>query len=197
MEENKKEVRNLQNQIQVKTDEEKRTVEGYALLFNTPSDGLSFTEIIERGALDGVIAKSDVFALLNHDFSKGVLARSNKGSGSLSLSVDDKGLLYRFEAPKSSVGTETVEHLDRGEINESSFSFDVESDTWTKDDKGHYTRTIHKIGNLYDVSPVYSAAYSKTSVYTRGKEDLDKSEDEIASHELDSYYEKINKSINI
>lgn len=197
MEENKKEVRNLQNQIQVKTDEEKRTVEGYALLFNTPSDGLSFTEIIERGALDGVIAKSDVFALLNHDSSRGVLARSNKGSGSLSLSVDDKGLFYRFEAPKSAVGVETVEHLDRGEISESSFSFDVESDTWTKDDKGHYTRTIHKIGNLYDVSPVYSAAYSKTSVYTRGKEDLEKSEEEIASHELDSYYENINKSINI
>jgi len=197
MEENKKEVRNLQNQIQVKTDEEKRTVEGYALLFNTPSDGLSFTEIIERGALDGVIAKSDVFALLNHDSSRGVLARSNKGSGSLSLSVDDKGLLYRFDAPKSSIGVETIEHLDRGEISESSFSFDVESDTWTKDKDGHYTRTIHKIGNLYDVSPVYSAAYSKTSVYTRGKEDLEKSEEEIASHELDSYYENINKSINI
>lgn len=33
-----------------------------------------------------------------------------------------------------------------------------------------WKRTVHKIGNLYDVSPVYNAAYSKTSVYMRGKE---------------------------
>ena len=64
MEENKKEIRNLQ--MQITSDEEKRTVEGYALLFETPSDGLGFTEKIERGALDGVIEKSEVFALLNH-----------------------------------------------------------------------------------------------------------------------------------
>ena len=67
MEVNKKEIRNLQTEFKVNTDDEKRTVEGYALLFDTPSDGLSFTEKIERGALDGVIEKSDVFALLYHD----------------------------------------------------------------------------------------------------------------------------------
>lgn len=197
-EENKKETRNFVSNINVTgEDDEKRTVEGYAMLFDTPSDGLSFTEKIERGALDGVIGKSDVFALLNHDQFRGILARSNKGKGSLTLGVDDKGLLYRFEAPKTPLGDELLENLKRGEVNQSSFCFDVESDTWTKDKNGHYTRTIHKIGNLYDVSPVYNAAYSKTSVYARGKEDLDKSEKEIAQHELDTYYENLNRSINI
>lgn len=35
---------------------------------------------------------------------------------------------------------------------------------------GTWKRTVSKIGNLYDVSPVYNAAYSKTSVYMRGKD---------------------------
>lgn len=66
-EENK---RKSKSELQITSDEEKRTVEGYALLFETPSDGLGFTEKIERGALDGVIEKSDVFALLNHSSQK-------------------------------------------------------------------------------------------------------------------------------
>lgn len=38
----KKEIRNTSFQVQVTGEnEEKRTVEGYALLFDTPSDGLS------------------------------------------------------------------------------------------------------------------------------------------------------------
>ena len=50
----KKEIRNTAYQVQVTGEsEEKRTVEGYAVLFNTPSDGLYFEEVIERGALDG------------------------------------------------------------------------------------------------------------------------------------------------
>lgn len=197
MEVNKKEIRNLQTEFKVNTDDEKRTVEGYALLFDTPSDGLSFTEKIERGALDGVIEKSDVFALLNHDMGKGILGRSNKGSGSLSLTVDNKGLLYRFEAPKTELGDELLENLRRGEVNQSSFSFTVAEDKWAKDKNGKWSRSIAKIDELYDVSPVYNAAYSKTSVYMRGKEDLEKQEDEIAQHEREELYNKTAKLLNI
>ena len=177
--------------------EEKRTVEGYALLFDTPSDGLSFEEVIERGALDGVVAKSDVFAVLNHDQSRGILARSKEGAGSLHLSVDDKGLKYRFEAPKTALGEELLENLRRGEIDQSSFCFDVESDTWEKKDNGTWKRTVHKIGNLYDVAPVYNAAYSKASVYLRGKE---KAEEELRKREQtvpEEYYQTIEKSLNL
>lgn len=195
----KKEIRNTSFQVQVTGEnEEKRTVEGYALLFDTPSDGLSFTEVIQRGALDGVLAKSDVFAILNHDQRRGILARSRNGQGSLTLSVDSKGLKYRFEAPKTALGDELLENIRRGEIQESSFCFDVEKDTWERQKDGNWKRTIEKIGNLYDVSPVYNGAYSKTSVYMRGKE--------LAEEELrkknqgevpESYYESIEKALNI
>lgn len=154
---NKKEIRNTPFQVQVTgEDEEKRTIEGYALLFDTPSDGLSFTEVIQRGALDGVLAKSDVFALLNHDQSRGILARCKNGQGSLVLSVDDKGLKFRFEAPKTALGDELRENIRRGEIEECSFCFDVEKDTWEKQKNGSWKRSIEKIDNLYDIAPVYN-----------------------------------------
>lgn len=194
----KREIRNTSFQVQVTGEnEEKRTVEGYAMLFDTPSDGLSFTEVIKRGALDGVLEKSDVFALLNHDQRRGVLARSKYGKGSLSLSVDDKGLKYRFDAPKTALGDELLENIRRGEIGESSFCFDVEKDTWEKRSDGSWKRTIEKFGNIYDTSPVYNGAYSKTSVYMRGKE---AAEEELRYREQEipeSYYQNIEKSLNI
>lgn len=194
----KKEIRNTSFQVQVTGEEgDKRTVEGYALLFGVSSDGLSFEEVIERGALDGVIGKSDVFALLNHRQDRGILARCNNGTGSMSLSVDSKGLKYRFDAPKTALGDELMENINRGEINESSFCFDVEKDTWEKKSDGTWKRTVHKIGNLYDVSPVYNAAYSKTSVYTRGKEQAEAELIGKSIENLDEYFNTIEKSLNL
>ncbi len=190
----KREIRNTSYEVTV--DNESRTVEGYAMLFDTPSTGLSFTEVIERGALDGVLAKSDVFALLNHNQNRGILARSNKGKGSLMLTVDQKGLKYRFEAPNTPIGEELLENLKRGEIDSSSFAFTVEKDTWERGSDGKTKRTIQKIAELYDVSPVYNAAYSKTSVYKRGMENLEAEEQRASEEVLKSYYANIEKKFN-
>lgn len=190
MEENKREVRNTDSSLTVQ-DEEKRTVEGYALLYDVMSDNIGdFEEVIQRGALDGVIERSDVFALLNHDRYRGVLARSKNGTGSLTLEEDEKGLKYRFEAPKTALGDELLENIRRGEVDQSSFCFAVKEDRWEKKDDGTWKRTIVKIDQLYDVSPVYNAAYSKTSVYLRGKEEAEK---EL----LRGYYATIERQLNI
>lgn len=164
------EIRNTLGKVLRQEDAESRKVEGYALLFNTTSDNLSFEEVIEPSALDGVIARSDVFALLNHRKDRGILARSYMGEGSLTLEVDEKGLKYTFDAPKTALGEELLENLRRGEINQSSFAFTVREDKWTKKEDGSWKRNIIQFDELYDVSPVYNAAYSKTSVYMRGKE---------------------------
>lgn len=195
--ENKKEIRNAA--YQVTSDEEKRTVEGYALLFDTQSDALPFDEVIERGALDGVIEKSDVFALLNHSQDRGVLARSKKGSGSLTLSVDSKGLKYRFEAPRTALGDELLENIKRGEVDESSFAFTVAQDKWEKQSNGRWKRSVQKMEEIFDVSPVYNAAYSATSVYTRGKEQAEqelRNQQEKEQKKLDEYYNRIEKQFN-
>lgn len=189
--------RNYAFPVTVTGEDEKRTVEGYALLFDTASDGLSFVEIIERGALEGVIEQSNVFALLNHDADRGILARSKNGVGSLSLEVDDKGLKYRFEAPKTALGDELLEYLRRGEISESSFAFTVESETWKVKEDDTWERTIHKIKRLYDVSPVFDAAYSATSVNLRGKEQVEsemlaaRNRAEAHKDEMNTYYSNL------
>lgn len=191
----KREIRNITGQVFRAAEADSRKVEGYAMLFDTPSDGLTFEEVISREALDGVISRSDVLALMNHSVDRGVLARSENGEGSLQLEVDEKGLIYRFEAPNTSLGDELLENLRRGEIKQSSFAFDVESDKWERKADGTWKRTINKFGHLYDVSPVYHAAYSKTSVYMRGKE-LEEKRLEEKNKVPDGYYSQIENQFN-
>lgn len=145
-----------------------RKVEGYASVFNSRSKDLGgFTEIIDPSAFAGVIERSDVLALLNHDKDRGVLARSRNGVGSLTLEIDERGLHYSFEAPHTALGDELIEGLKRGDIYTSSFSFKVSGDKWEKEEDGRYLRTITQIDRLFDVSPVYNAAYEDTSVAMR------------------------------
>ena len=191
----KREIRNITGQVFRAAEADSRKVEGYAMLFDTPSDGLNFEEVISREALEGVISRSDVLALMNHSVDRGVLARSENGEGSLQLEVDEKGLIYRFEAPHTSLGDELLENLRRGEIKQSSFAFDVESDKWERKADGTWKRTINKFGHLYDVSPVYHAAYSKTSVYMRGKE-LEEKRLEEENKVPEGYYSQIENQFN-
>lgn len=191
------EQRNTTFPVSVTEENEKRTVEGYAMLFGVKSDGLDFEEVIERGALDGVIEKSDVFALLNHNRDRGILARSVNGKGSLTLTVDSKGLKYRFEAPRTMLGDELLENLRRNEINQSSFAFTVADggEKWERMKSGKWKRTISQFARIYDVSPVYNAAYSKTTVCMRGKEQVEK-ELEERKEVGEEYYNNIINSLN-
>ena len=138
-----KEKRSITSELTVQTDS--RLVEGYSLLFNTESRDLGgFKETISPEALEGVIEQSDVFCLLNHQKDRGVLARSKNGKGSLMLEIDERGLKYLFEAPKTALGDELLEYLTRGDITGSSFAFSVAEDEWKALDNGTYKRTIKK-----------------------------------------------------
>jgi uncharacterized protein len=181
-----KEIRNLADS-KISADDS-RTVEGYAVIFNSESRDLGgFNEIIEKDALNGIIDKSDVFCYLNHDDKRGVLARSNKGKGSLCLEIDEVGLRYAFEAPKTALGDELLEGIRRGDISASSFAFTCGEDKWEKRADGTYLRHITNIKALYDVSPVYTPAYDATSVDTRGLDELKDAE----KKELDIYYKEL------
>lgn len=185
-----KEIRN--NNLELRVTPESRLVEGYALVFNSESNDLGgFIEMIDRSALDGVLEKSDILCLLNHNEDRGVLARSNKGKGSLVLEVDDRGLKYLFEAPKTALGDELLEGIRRGDISTSSFAFTCGKDNWTKRSDGTYLRTINSISELFDVSPVYKAAYNATSVNTRGLDEA-KAKDKA---ELDKYYSDLREQL--
>ena len=171
-----KEIRNIG---EIRANAESRNVDGYALVFNSLSENLGgFREqILPEAVQDGVIERSDVMAVLNHDASRGILARSRYGSGTLTLEADEKGLRYTFDAPHTALGDECLEYLRRGDINQSSFAFAVAEDAWEKQGDGTYIRTIKKFERLYDVSPVFTPAYAETSVSCRSFDEF-KAEEE-------------------
>lgn len=151
--------------------QDSRTVEGYAVVFNSQSEDLGFYETINPTAItEEVLMRSDVFCLFNHDQDK-VLARSKYGTGSLQLQLDEQGLKYTFTAPNTDLGDELLEYLRRGDIDSSSFAFTVSTDegseVWTTGTDGRQYREILKIDELHDVSPVWNPAYTSTTVSQR------------------------------
>jgi len=185
-----KEIRNIQNRI-TRTSEDSRLVEGVAVVFNSDSQDMGYFETIAPSAIDeDTIKRSDIFAYLNHDESRGVLARSRYGVGSLYLSLENDGLHYRFEAPKTTLGDELLSYLSRGEITTSSFAFTVADggDRWYRDNNGTLRREIIKIDRLFDVSPVWVPAYEATSCARRKLDEISKIENHLNSlkKEIDS-----------
>lgn len=170
-----KEIRN--NAIDYSFNSEKRTIEGYAIVFDSQSqllqdrNGNSFYEFIEPTAINqDVLNRSDIFFLLDHNMNRGILARSNKGQGSLNLVIDERGLKFSFEVPDTALGNEVIEGIKRGDINGCSFAFTVEEDSFVKRNDGYIVRTINKINQLFDCSVVYQAAYPDTTVDLRSLE---------------------------
>lgn len=185
-----KELRYIENS-EIRANAESRDVDGYALLFGVLSRNLGgFREKIDPEAVDGVVEASDIMAVLNHDTSRGILARSRFGVGSLTLSVDEKGLRYTFSAPHTALGDECLEYLRRGDITQSSFAFTVKEDAWEKQEDGTYIRTIKKFDRLYDVSPVFEPAYFGTEVKCRSFEDF-KAEEERKEAEAKAEEERL------
>ena len=162
-------------------------VVGYGSIFNSRSENLGgFYEYISPTAIsEETIAKSDVRALINHDANL-ILARST--SGTLDLSVDEKGLKYEFEIPETSYGKDLAINMKNGNLNQSSFAFTVGSDVWSSDDDGNDIRTITSIDKLYDISvvsyPAYSQAASDLVVAQRGLA-MYKEKQEIKEEETD------------
>ena len=149
---------------ELRADTESRTVTGYAAVFGMQSEDLGgFIEEIAPGAFNGVLG-DDVRALVNHDESR-ILARTR--SGTLRLSVDERGLAYAFDVPNTTYGNDLLESIRRGDITQSSFGFQVDADEWTKADGEMMRRTIKKVKRLFDVSPVTYPAYPDTTVALR------------------------------
>lgn len=158
------------NSSPIQLNSETRTVTGMAVVFNSDSENLGFIERIHPEAItEDTINKSDVLAKFNHDDNK-VLARSKYGKGSLKLSINDRGVAYEFESPKTALGDELLEYLERGDISASSFAFTISKDEgaekWSKRN-GIIYRDIYSIDRLYDVSPVFNPAYSATTCSKR------------------------------
>lgn len=165
-----------------------RTIEGYAVVFNQRSEvmidwsaeeGLRrFVEVVSPTAItENLLQQSDIKALVEHNRQR-LLARYNKGKGTLELTIDEHGLRYKFEAPNTADGDYAVEMVSRGDIEGSSFAFRVNNDdtTWAKEGK-IWVRTINKFASIHDVTITTDPAYTQTEVNVRSLEEMEKPEE--------------------
>ena len=161
--------------------EQSRTIVGYAILFDTPSaplwqdeDGeareVIAPEAITKDVLDGCDIKMTMF----HDRQL-ILARSRNGQGTLSYTVDEKGVAFEFEAPNTVDGDKALELVKRGDISGCSFMFttryydDACVDRSAKTVNG-YTTIIYRVKavtGVYDFTLAADPAYPDTSVEAR------------------------------
>lgn len=136
-------------------------IAGYAIVWDTPSTNLPFTEVIKAGALDGVDLSS-VLALYNHDFAN-VLGRVD--AGTLKLAVDDHGLHFVLDIPDTTLGHDVYTNIKNGNLKGVSFRFTIANggEVW-KQINGQPTRVISKIATMREISLVSVPAYDDTSV---------------------------------
>lgn len=165
-------------EIRAAEDENSRLIEGVAVVFDSWSRDLGgFQEIIRSSAItQELVDNSDVIANINHDDNQ-MVARWNKGKGTLNLELKEDGLHFSYEAPKTARGDELLWNIRHGNLTECSFAFTLpNNDTcqrWYKGEDGELKREIFEIGGLYDVSVVTLAAYPATSVDNREVIDIE------------------------
>ena len=124
-------------------------------------------ERIAPGAFTRAIAEDDTRGLFNHDPN---LLLGRTSAGTMRLSTDKKGLKFEIDIGDTSVAKDVVGHIQRGDLNGSSFSFRVEKETLEELDDGTTIRTIEAVNPLYDVGPVTFPAYTGTDAGTRERE---------------------------
>lgn len=144
--------------------DDKQTIGGYAAKFNRMSQNLGgFVERIDPSFFNksrgdgwpGVIARH------NHDDN---MLLGTAGAGTLRLGVDEVGLTYEVDLPRSRA--DVYELVQRGDVRQSSFAFIAFEDDWTTTDQGFPLRTLGT-GKLLDVASVNTPAYEDTSVGLR------------------------------
>lgn len=168
--------------IETRAEGEPPRIVGHAAVFNewtTLYEGRSYRirERLVPGCFDNALAeKQDVRCLLNHDANY-VLGRTR--SGTLELSVDERGLLSSTNPPETQLVRDMVlSPIGRGDMSGMSFGFDTRkggfrtSEYEADDGLINYDLELLDL-DLFDVSVVVYPAYEGTDVGLRSNESLD------------------------
>jgi HK97 family phage prohead protease len=144
-------------------------VSGYASVFDKPSENLGgFVERIKPGAFSETLKenRSDPRLLWDHN-TQYVLGR--RSAGTLTLTEDTKGLRFEATLPDTSYARDLKILMERGDVREMSFGFNVMRDVWTDTDKPIAKRDVLEV-RLIEISIVSFPAYPQTSVKLRDLE---------------------------
>lgn len=185
-----KEIRLKELRASEPTEDTKMVVEGYAIVFDEPTD-LGYIEVIERGALDNCDMR-DVCLKYNHEDDFLIMARTRNKS--LQLEVDEHGLKVRAELIDTSSNRDIYKSIQAGLLDKMSFAFIVSDASWDTVD-GKDVRRIKGIEKLFDVSVVDVPAYDQTEIYARSKSVAEKEQEEY--HKLKFEKEKLLLSMEV
>ena len=167
-----KEIRTFNFEVRAEQDEKHGNVlTGRPIVYDARTDLGWCDEIIEAGALADTDLK-DVRFLVNHNTDMIPLARSrnNNANSTMQMSVDDEGMAIRvdLDVENNSEAKNLYSAVERGDIDGMSFMFTVDGDRWDDIESEHPTRTVTKIGKVFEVSAVTFPAYEATSISARG-----------------------------
>lgn len=166
---NIKQVRSIASDFKTREDGEELRIEGYFAVFNSNYqiwDDMS--ESVAPGAFADTLG-DDIRALIDHE-TMYVLGRNQ--AGTLELREDSHGLWGSILVnPNDQDAMNLYARVQRGDVNQCSFGFDIldEETEFFEDGSVHWT--IKKV-KLYEVSVCTFPAYAETSVKAR-KEQLE------------------------
>lgn len=159
-----RQVRSIASNFKTREDGEEKRIEGYFAVFNSIYEiAPDMTESIAPGAFSETL-NGDIRALTDHE-TMYVLGRN--GAGTLELREDDKGLWGSILInPNDQDAMNLYARVERGDVNQCSFGFDIlsEETDFREDGSVHWTITSVK---LYEVSVCTFPAYAETSVEAR------------------------------
>lgn len=143
---------------------EKRTIGGYAAVFDRNSENLGgFIEQVDPQFFNKAqgLGWPAVVCRFNHRDEYMLGATYSK---TLRLSKDNTGLNYEVDLPECR--NDVLEYVGRGDIRSSSFAFQCYEDEWRTGDGGYPIRRLMS-GKLIDVAPVTVPAYPDATVGLR------------------------------
>ena len=182
----KKEIRSFNFEVRADENEEHgHFLSGTPIVYDARTDLGWYDEIIEAGALDEADLK-DVRFLINHNTDMIPLARSrnNNENSTMQMSVDENGMNIRvdLDTENNAEAKSLYSAVERGDLDGMSFMFTVDGDKWDDIESDHPTRTITKLGKVFEVSAVTFPAYEQTSITARGLSDaLDSAKESLES----------------
>jgi len=170
--------KNLQ-EIRTRNENGDPIIEGYFVVFDgvyNIAEGV--TESVDRHAFDDTIG-GDIRILVDHD-TRLVLGRTT--SGTAKVSVDERGVWGHVDInPNDSDAVNAHARVERGDVTQGSFGFDILDEETEFRDDGSVHFTIKKV-ELYEMSVVTFPAYEETSISARKKQ-----ADEIKARTVDAW----------
>lgn len=180
-------MRTASTDFMTRDEDGKLSIEGYFAVFNSVYDicpGLS--ESISEEAFNNTLS-DDIRALINHDTTL-VLGRTK--AGTLQLRTDSHGLWGHIDInPKDVDAMNLYNRVQRGDVDQCSFGFDILNEETDFREDGSIHWTIKEV-KLYEVSPCTFPAYEETNIAARSKE-----RDEILQRRNAAWKEKMLKTL--